>query len=161
MDLSAPEGHSVNDFIDKALCSLSYVSVDDVANTVLLLGRGALLAKTDVKEAFRIIPVDPTDRLLLAMQWKGQLFIDKVLPFGLRSAPLLFAAVADAIEWIIREQGVEHIFHYIDDFILAGPPGSQQCTSAMATTLQIFADLGVPVEPNKCEGPATVLTGSA
>ena len=67
-------------------------------------------------------------------------------------------AVADAVEWIIREQGVEHIFHYIDDFILAGPPGSQQCTSAMAMTLQIFADLGVPVEPNKCEGPATVLT---
>ena len=74
--------------------------------------------------------------------------------------PLLFMAVAGAIEWIIREQGVEHILHYIHDFMLASLPGSQQCTSAMATTVPICTDLamGIQVEPDKCEDPATVLT---
>lgn len=90
VDLSAPEGHSVNDGIPKHLCSLSYISVDNITNTVLHLGEGSLLAKADVKEAFRNIPVAPVDRLLLGMQWNGNLFLDKVLPFGLRSAPLLF-----------------------------------------------------------------------
>ena len=98
VDLSAPEGHSVNDGIEKALCSLSYISVDNVAKTILQLGPGTLLGKMDVKEAFRIVPIHPSDRLLLAIQWKGNLYIDKVLPFGLRSASLLFTALADAAE---------------------------------------------------------------
>ena len=61
-DLSAPEGHSVNDFICKELCSLSYISVDDVARAVHL-GKGSLLAKADIEEAYRMIPVHPEDRL--------------------------------------------------------------------------------------------------
>ena len=40
-----------------------------MARTVLHLGPGSLLAKADIKEAFRNIPVHPVDRLLLAMQW--------------------------------------------------------------------------------------------
>ena len=158
VDLSAPEGHSINDGIEKALCSLSYISVDNVANTILQLGLGTLLGKMDVKEAFRIVPIHPSDRLLLAIQWKGNLYIDKVLPFGLRSAPLLFTALADAAEWVIRQKGVKHIWHYVDDFILAGEPHSTQCASSMASALQAFHELGIPIEPEKSEGPATTLT---
>ena len=99
VDLSAPEGHSVNDGIEKALCSLSYISVDNVAKTILQLGPGTLLGKMDVKEAFRIVPIHPSDRLLLAIQWKGNLYIDKVLPFGLRSAPLLLQP------WLMQQNG--------------------------------------------------------
>ena len=99
VDLSAPEGHSVNDGIEKALCSLSYISVDKVAKTILQLGPGTLLGKMDVKEAFRIVPIHPSDRLLLAIQWKGNLYIDKVLPFGLRSAPLLLQP------WLMQQNG--------------------------------------------------------
>ena len=157
VDLSAPDGYSVNDHINKELCSISYISVDHIAETILRLGQGALLAKADVKEAFRNIPVATDDRLLLAMQWKGELYLDKVLPFGLRSAPILFTAVADTIEWIIRQRGVQDIFHYVDDFIIVGKPDSDQCALALATTLEIFSDLGVPAEPDKCEGPATTL----
>ena len=111
VDISAPEGHSVNDGIEKALCSLSYISVDNMANTVLELGPGTLLGKIDIKEAFWIVPIHPSDRLLLAIQWKGNLYIDKVLPFGVCSAPLLFTSLADAAEWVIRQKG---IWHYVD-----------------------------------------------
>ena len=158
MDLSAPEGHSINAFIDKDMCSLSYVSVDDVACTVLHLGPGSLLAKADIKEAFRNIPVHPVDRLLLAMQWREEVYVDKVLPFGLRSAPLIFTAVADAMEWVIRQQGVTHICHYIDDFIMLGKPQSADCARSLATAIKTFTALGAPIEPDKCEGPATSLT---
>ena len=50
--------------------------------------------------------------------------MDGMLPFGLRSAPKLFTAVADALEWCIHKRGVESIFHYLDDFIVMAPPGS-------------------------------------
>ena len=158
VDLSAPEGHSINDFIPKEKCSISYISVDLIANTILHLGQGAMLAKADVQEAFRTIPVNPADRLLLAMEWKGAIFFDKVLPFGLRSAPIIFTAVADALEWIVRRQGVPYIFHYVDDFILVGKPHSSDCANYLATMLRTCTSLGVPIAPEKCEGPAKSLT---
>ena len=40
------------------------------------------------------------------MSWNGQLYIDTVVPFGLRSAPKVFSAVADAVEWVPLQFGV-------------------------------------------------------
>ena len=79
IDLSTPTGHSVNDGIEKELCSLSYVSTDAVVDCILRFEPGALLAKIDIKQAYRNIPVHPDDRPLLGMLWKDELLIDKVL----------------------------------------------------------------------------------
>ena len=87
LDLSHPKNASVNDGIDRSLCSLSYMKVDDVVQEILSMGKGCLLAKIDVESAFRNVPVHPNDRHLLGMKWNDQLYIDTVLPFGLRSAP--------------------------------------------------------------------------
>ena len=87
IDLSSPLNQSVNDFIDPSLCSLSYASVEDAAAFVFKAGRGALLAKLDIKSAYRNIPVHPGDRHLLGMRWRDRVFMDTCLPFGLRSAP--------------------------------------------------------------------------
>ena len=53
-NLSAPHNHSVSDGILKELCSFSYVSVDDVVSSILLMGCGTLMAKLDIKEAYRM-----------------------------------------------------------------------------------------------------------
>ena len=87
LDLLSPEGHSVNDGIDQDLCSLSYIKVDDVAKAPVTLGQGALLAKVDIKNAYRMVPVHPEDRPLLGMIWDEALYVDTSLLFGLRSAP--------------------------------------------------------------------------
>ena len=63
---------------------------------------GAQLAKVDIKSAYRNIPVQLEDRWMLGMRWEGGLFVDIVLPFGLRSAPKIFTAVADAVEWMLK-----------------------------------------------------------
>ena len=138
LDLSSPEGRSVNDGIQPALCSLSYVSIDDAARAVAKAGRGALLAKVDIKSAYRIVEVHPEDRPLLGMLWDGGLFIDSVLPFGLRSAPKIFTALADALEWIVRQAGVETVFHYLDDFLIVGNPASEQCKVDLQRLLEVF-----------------------
>ncbi len=69
-------GASVNDGIDKELASVAYTSVDEVARRVMSLGRGAELAKADVKAAYRNVPVHPRDRWLLGMRWEGATFVD-------------------------------------------------------------------------------------
>ena len=51
------------------------------------------------------------------------------------------------MECIIHQQGMLHILHYVDDFIFVGSPNSQDCGASMATALQTFNRLGVPIEP--------------
>ena len=158
VDLSSPEHFSVNDGIAKELCSLTYTSVDDVVACVLKAGKGALLAKMDIKQAYRNIPVHPDDRPLLGMKWQGRVFVDKTLPFGLRSAPLIFSAVADALQWIMQRRGIKDLFHYIDDFITVGGPGSSECASNVQIMKRTCSDTGTPIELDKCEGPATLIS---
>ena len=106
IDLSHPAGHSVNDSIPKSLCSLSYIMVDTAIWHILNTGTGTLLAKIDIKHAFRLLPVHPADRHLLAISWKGDLFIVTCFPFGLRSAPKLFNILADLLSWILERKGI-------------------------------------------------------
>ena len=157
-DLSFPGGLSINDGIAPPLCSLRYVTVDEIAMVAARLGRGALIAKLDVESAYRIVPIHPDDRALLGVQWRGTIYIDCMLPFGLRSAPKIFTAIADALEWVIRRRGTRYVWHYIDDFIVAGPPSSVECARALDMALSTCHELGVPISAHKVEGPATDIT---
>ena len=121
-------------------------------------GCGSVLAKFDIEAAYRIVPVHLQDRLLLGMVWQGELFVDGALPFGLRSAPKLFNAVADALLWIMSRRGVQSAIHYLDDFLIVGPPRSESCSRALATSLRLSEELGVPIAPHKLEGPGTAIS---
>ena len=154
MDLSSPKGSSVNDGVDPAWATLSYVTVDQL---ILHHGPGALLVKADVKEAYWVVPVHPDDHCLLGVRWEGQDFVDTVLPFGLRLAPKIFSAIADAAQWILAQKGVEWSLHYLDDFILVekSPIAAYEARQILTSS---FKDLGIPLEPSKLEGPSTCLT---
>ena len=69
VDLSHPKLQSVNDGIPKDLCGLTYITVDDAIHKVLQLGPNTLLAKIDIKSAFRLMPVHQADRYRMA-QWR-------------------------------------------------------------------------------------------
>jgi len=70
-DLSFPEEKSVKDFIDSTMCSLKYITVDQVAEKAVLLGRGSLITKTDIKSVYRLILVALADCHYLGMRWNG------------------------------------------------------------------------------------------
>ena len=158
VDLSAPAGSSINNGIEKSRCSLDYTSVDQAAALVNTLGKSCRLAKIDIKSAYRITPVHPEDALLLGMRWQGGVYIDTALPFGLRSAPKIFNAVADGLMWILQSGGVRFVLHYLDDFLVAGPSASEECDQALRATLHICEELGVPIAEEKVEAPGTCLT---
>ena len=69
VDLSSPQGFSVNDAISSDYCSVTYTSVDQAADMVRAMGKGCLMAKLDLKEAYRAVPVHPCDQRLLAVSW--------------------------------------------------------------------------------------------
>ena len=66
----------------------------------------------------------PDIQWLIGMVWDGHLFMNTVLPFGLRCAPILFNMVVEALAFIIRSRWLKH---YLDDFVLVGPPASYDC----------------------------------
>ena len=125
LDLSSPTGNSVNDGIQKDTFSVQYMQVDDIINAVMELGRGTLIAKFDIQNAYRIVPIHPDDRHLLGVQWRNQFYLDMTLPFGLRSAPYIFTSIADLVEWSLKQNhGVGFLEHYLDNFHTFGPPNS-------------------------------------
>ncbi len=157
--LSAPSGHSINDGINPEEFSLSYHTIDDAIRILLSLGPGALMAKADLKNAFRLCPVHPLDWPLLAFRWRNRFFVDKCLPFGLRSAPFLFNMVADALQWILEAHfNVTNSFHYLDDFFFAGQHTDKACDKAFSDMIFLCERLGVPLKPEKLVRPTTQLT---
>ena len=158
-DLSSPHGRSVNDFIDPQAYSLSYCTVDDAIQIVTRLGRGCLMGKIDLKNAFRQVPVRKQDWHLFGIYWKGLYYVDKCLPFGLRSAPYLFNQISEAIEWALRNNyGIEWILHFLDDFFTAGKANSNVCKHNMNAMTTLCKRVNAPLKPEKQEGPTTCLT---
>ena len=68
-----------------------------------------MLAKIDIQSAFCLLSVHPEDHHLLAMSWKGQLYLDHCILFGLRSAPKLFNILADLLSWTAQNAGVSYL----------------------------------------------------
>ena len=155
LDLSHPEDFSVNDGIQKDICSLTYLKLDEVAQVVLRLGRGALMAKRDITNAYRVVPVHPADRHLLGMRWEDGIYIDATLSFGLRSAPKIFTALADGVCWGLKLLGVRYVDHYLDDIVTVGSPESSECSDNCSTIDATLDNLGFPAVAEKGEGPTT------
>lgn len=158
VNLSAPEGSSVNDAISSDLASVKYTTVRQAAIHVAAMGKGALLAKLDLHSAYRKVPVHQADQNLLGIRWKDQVFQDHALPFGLRSAPKLFSAIADALAWAISCEGVSKSCHYLDDFLFWAERDSPECAHSLQVASRVCCALGLPPAPGKTEGPSTRLT---
>ena len=158
VDLSFPPGHSVNEGISPELASMTYAKVDEAVEIIRQLGVGTQLAKLDLQNAYRIVPIHPEDQHLLAIEWEGATYVDWALPFGLRSAPKIFSAVADMVAWVLHCAGIQHQLHYIDDFLFLGAPDTGEGARALSIALEVFQLLGIPVAVHKTEGPATLIT---
>ena len=122
-------------------------------------GRGTLMAKFYVASTYQNVAMHPNDPLLLGMQWRGNYFVDLVLPFGLCSAPFIFTSIADLVEWIlVHNYGMDFLLHYLDNFFTLGPLSSPLCHFYLLTCVRLCERLGLPLYPDKVEGPATCLT---
>ena len=106
-----------------------------------------------------MVPVHPEDRPLLGMKWHDRHMVDSALPFGLRSAPKLFNVVADCLQWIFRQQGIQ-VIHYLDDFLIVAPARTGECLESVHMILHLCDQLhgGVKVSEKKVKGPTTTLT---
>ena len=121
------------------------------------MGSGALLAKVDTKNAYRMVPVHPDDRPLFGMIWDEALHVDASLPFGLCSVPKIFKVLGDTLEWVFKQEGISCVFHYLDNFLIILTPSFSQCEEQLKILLAVFERFNIPVAIEKLEGLKTVL----
>ena len=158
-DLSSPHGSSINDYITPEDSTVHFTSFDHAALMISRLGRHSLMAKVDVKSAFRICPVLQSDWNLLGIKFLDKFFVDLRLPFGLRSSVNRFTRISDTVLWILKHNyNLHNVIHYLDDFFLAAPPHSSLCNEQLQQTISIFQHLGIPLAPEKVVGPTTCIT---
>ena len=73
-----------------------------------------------------------------------------------QTAPYIFNAVADMVEWILLNRyNVTDLMHYPDDFITAGPANSERCMNNLQTSWQFVGLSGLPFTPANVLAPST------
>ncbi|XP_069138816.1 uncharacterized protein [Argopecten irradians] len=157
--LSYPKGSSINDGISPEDSSVQYQSISDAIGLVKYFGTGTLLAKTDIENAFRILPISPNDYELLGMKMGGKYYFDKVLPMGCSISCNLFEQLSTALQWSMSNHfQAAGVVHVLDDFLFAGPPDSDKCKNDLVSFLALCQRVGIPIKHTKTVQPTTVIT---
>ena len=159
LDLSFPIGQAVNDGIpaDSYMgfpIKLSFPKTDHFAFRIFQLGPRCLMFKVNLSRYFRQIPLDPGDYSLIGYVIDGEIYFDKVLPMGMRSAPYIAQRLTNEITYIIQQ--LEYfLLNYVDDFV--GAELAQKAWAAYAALTQPLLSLGVETAKEKIVPPTTRL----
>ena len=156
--LSFPKGSSLNDGISPDHTSVSYATVEDAIRHIRTVGSSCFLAKTNIKNAFRIIPICPQDYNLLGICWRGLYYYDRCMPMGCSSSCKTFETFSTAIEWIAQNKlHITHILHLLDDFLIISPK-EDLCQKQLDLFLMLSSYLGIPMAPEKTVGPSQIIS---
>ena len=156
--LSFPKGFSVNDYIPEEYSTVTYATIGKAIALIKKAGQGCFMAKTDICNAFRLIPIQPQDYHLLGMKWKDSYYYDRCMPMGCSSSCQTFEAFSTAVEWVAKNKlFIDLILHLLDDFFLAAKT-HQLCKKQLDLFLSLCDFLNIPMAPDKTVGPATVLS---
>ena len=159
-NLSYPyDDRSVNLSITQEHKTVKYATLSDAVHQIQELGPGCYLAKSDIKNTFRIVPLHPSQYTLMGFKWRDRYYYDMCLAMGLAESCRVFETFSDAILFILDKHfGVKLVVKVLDDFLFLGRTKSD-CASSLRIFLRLCNYLGVPIAMDKTsEEPAQVLT---
>lgn len=156
--LSFPTDASVNDGISHENSTVCYATIGDAIRCIKLAGQGSYLAKTDIQNAFQIIPIQSDDYGLLGMHWQGSFYFDRCMPMGCASSCRTFEIFSTAVEWVAwHKLKIDHIIHLLDDFLIVAPD-RQLCQAQLDLFIDLCSYVGIPIAMEKTFGPLTTLS---
>ena len=114
-----PEAASINSRIDSDAFPCTWGTFATVALLIARLPPGSQAAVRDVAEAYRTIPVTPSEwpGLVVRLQAHDQFAVNTCNNFGLSSAGGVYGMVADAGADIFRGNGMGPLAKWVDDHI--------------------------------------------
>ena len=128
MNLKSPKGNSFNEALDmSSVQKLTMSSPKLFADSLIRSGPGAIFAKSDIQDAYKLIPIPVSEWRYYGFTWLGKLFFDTTLVFGSRCAPANFDCVAETVVNIVcsEENLSKNIVHrQLDDVPVVSASGS-------------------------------------
>ena len=131
---------------------LTFPGVDDLALRIYTLGNEAMMFKIDLSRYFRQLPLDPGDYSLCGYIVDNQIYFDKVLPMGMRTAPYIAQRVSNALRYIHQRLSF-FLLNYVDDFL--GAETKAKIWQAFNHFTEILQQLQVDTAPDKIVPPTT------
>ncbi|XP_062590566.1 uncharacterized protein LOC134252145 isoform X1 [Saccostrea cucullata] len=148
---------SVNAGISDDSAAVHYAGIDDAIGYIKEIGVDAFCCKTDIRSAFRILPVSPNDYELLGFMWEGKYYYDKCLPMGCRTSCKIFEEFSSAIEWIAKNKlGISAVVHILDDFLFI-EHSKILCLRKFSEFLDVCGNIGIPLAADKTVLPTQII----
>ena len=157
-NLSSPYNDfgSVNANIPDDLKKVTYDNID-TALQILANRPFSFMAKSDIAEAFRLIPLHPLSYKWTGFLFENQYFYDKCLPMGASSSCQIFESFSDALKFILLEQyGVSNVVKVLDDFLFIADT-ENDCREALDSFRSLCSLSGVPLSEPKTVDPTRKL----
>lgn len=161
-NLSYPDkkSNSVNAGISDEAATVQFAGINDAIFEIKKLCNSnyeVFLAKTDVRSAFRILPVHPDDYNLLGFKWEGKYYYDRCLPMGCRTSCKIFEAFSTALELVAKHKlGVTAMVHILDDFLII-EKSQVDAIAKLRAFVGLCEELNVPLSNAKTELPSQVM----
>ena len=157
-NLSAPyDGTSVNFNIPDSEAKVSYANLLK-AISLIVKNKCLFLAKTDIADAFRLIPLHPSQHRLMGFKLNNRYYYDKCLPMGCRSSCKIFERFSDALVYILATKfNVHLVVKVIDDFLFLAPT-FDECQRALNAFRELAISINLPLAEHKTVGPSQVIT---
>ncbi len=167
LNLSAPGGTSFNDAVrPEAVRKLEMSSARQFGHEVVRAGKGAIIAKYDICDAFKLIPGTPDQWRYFGFEWLGRYFFDVTTVFGSKSAPANFDGLPETAVNIARVwtgMPEKWIFRQLDDVPFVSAAGSGHTSKFAEAYVEICRRLRIPLaemceKREKAFGPGTTGT---
>ena len=99
--------------------TVKYTNISNAIDILKRMPKGSYSAKSDIQDAFKIIPVQPIDQAKLGFNFNDNYYFDRTLPQGCSSSCYTFELFSTALNHIVKFHipGCE-IIHYLDDFLI-------------------------------------------
>ena len=156
-NLSYPyDDRSVNFNISHENSTVKYAKIHDAILQIQSCSPKAFLAKLDISDAFRIVPLHPSQYHLTGFYWHGY-YYDRCLPMGCSSSCQIFEEVSNALKWILEYKlGVKNVIKILDDFLFINN-SKQECQNYLNKFCWLCREVGVPLAPHKTVNPTNDL----
>ena len=172
------DGASLNGHTPRELCVVKYSDIDQAVHSILVLLDEAIkkragsrdehpvivfMSKSDIKSAFRILPLSRGSWPWLIMQAehpvtkKKYYFVDKCLPFGASISCSHFQRVSNALKHIMQKRMGSPVTNYLDDFLFIALMIIRYNNLAQQF-IELCGTIGFPIAFEKTEWASQVIT---
>ena len=167
LNLSSPKGSSFNDAVNEfCIKKLEMSSAKLFSQTIFKAGKNCIMTKSDICDAYKIIPGHPSQWNCFGFKWLGRYFFDITTVFGSKSAPANFDCLPETLVNIVcSEEKIPRkwVHRQLDDVPVVSPIDTDYSARFSEKYALLCKKFNIPLAdfcPNKEKafGPSTTGT---